>query len=200
MRRRNVVAATAIGAVLALAVPGTAFANTMTSVVVVAPSASSGPTGPDNEKKTAADCDIGNGYHVAGGGVIVTGSGGTNNANNDIHVMGTEPGDGSGGELSSTTSNVAEWLGIGGTGSNSGDSSASYTTRPFAICFTSSSISGTEVVLSTDSSGPNGPNSMSTPVVATCPGGYTLIGGGARSNLTSNGTVKVVGSTPPSTI
>lgn len=54
-----------LGAVLALAVPGAAYANTV-SVTVKTPGATSGPAGANSEISTHADCASG---LISGGGI-----------------------------------------------------------------------------------------------------------------------------------
>ncbi|MGH3875218.1 MAG: hypothetical protein ACRDSR_27595 [Pseudonocardiaceae bacterium] len=66
MRKRNVGKAFILGALLAMAVPGIAYANTM-SVTVQTPGATSGPGSTFSEISTHADCA--NGALVSGGGI-----------------------------------------------------------------------------------------------------------------------------------
>jgi hypothetical protein len=194
MKRRNFVTAMTLGTVLVLAIPGTASASTMTSVTVVAPAAHTGSSTAGAEDLRPADCES---ALVSGGGVLVTGTGGTAGQNSDIHVMGTEPGDGSGNELTGTPgvltagNDTPEWLGVSGIGNMGG---ATYTTQPFAVCFTSMTTTHTEVVMNSVAGPTANPGIAS--VVATCPSGYRLLGGGARSNITGNKSVKVIGSYP----
>jgi hypothetical protein len=77
---------------------------------------------------------------------------------------------------------MTHWLGIAGTGNGS---TGTYTTQPYAVCFTSTAITATQAVTST-TGGPNGNNAIVS-AVATCPAGTRLLGGGARSKLASNG-------------
>src|SRR5215468_8131148 len=74
-----------LGALLAVAVPGIAYANTM-SVTVKTPGATSGPASTFSEISTHADCSSG---LISGGGINqAIGTGMTSNGN---HVNGTEP-------------------------------------------------------------------------------------------------------------
>ncbi|MFF2809144.1 hypothetical protein ACFVT2_18555 [Streptomyces sp. NPDC058000] len=74
-----------IGALLALAAPGVAYANTV-SVTVQTPGATAGPTTTFSEISTHADCGSG---LVSGGGLEQ--AIGTGTSSNGNHVMGTEP-------------------------------------------------------------------------------------------------------------
>lgn len=196
MRGQRVATVTALGALLVLAAPGIAFAST--TVTVVAGSVNHGSTTAGAEDIESAKCESG---LASGGGVLVNGTGGSAGQNNDIHVMGTEPGDGSGNELTGSPGvmtagdDTPEWLGVSGIGNMGGGGVTDYTTQPFVVCLTNDSIDHTEVVMNSEDE-PTSTNTMSTPIVATCPSGYRLLGGGARSNLTSNESVKVIGSYP----
>ncbi|MBT2540260.1 hypothetical protein J7E99_05990 [Streptomyces sp. ISL-44] len=121
-----------LGAVLTLAVPGTAYANTV-SVTVKTPGATSGPATANAEISTHADCS---GGLISGGGInqaIGTGAGVNGN-----HVNGTSPSSDGTTEYTGSTgvvgTDVTHWLGIGGTG---GQVNASFSTTPYAMCFTS---------------------------------------------------------------
>ncbi|MGH2719932.1 MAG: hypothetical protein ACRDJU_15335 [Actinomycetota bacterium] len=70
----------------------------------------SGPTMGSTEVTATATCD---GQDVTGGGVNLTATGGNING---MHVNGTEPGDGSGTELTGYTADPDSWLAMGGAG------------------------------------------------------------------------------------
>lgn len=74
-----------MGAVLALAVPGVAYANTV-SVTVKTPGATAGPSTTFSEISTHADCSSG---LVSGGGIDQ--AIGTGTSSNGNHVNGTAP-------------------------------------------------------------------------------------------------------------
>src|SRR5262249_3912601 len=86
MRRKTIRRALVLGALLAVALPGIAYANTI-SVTVQTPGATSGPSSADSEIETDADCS--NSALISGGGVDqAIGTGMSSNGN---HVMGSEP-------------------------------------------------------------------------------------------------------------
>ncbi|WP_438290571.1 hypothetical protein [Streptomyces sp. HUAS TT7] len=178
-----------LGAVMALALPGTAYANTV-AVTVKTPGATSGPSGIDSEISTHADCASG---LVSGGGInqaIGTGAGVNGN-----HVMGTAPSADGTTEYTGTPgvvgTDVTRWLAIGGSG---GQVNSSFSTTPYAMCFTSNLINHTQVVMNKV----NAPTTAATVgiVTATCPANTRLIGGGARTTPASVGNFKVIGSFP----
>ncbi|MGH3875219.1 MAG: hypothetical protein ACRDSR_27600 [Pseudonocardiaceae bacterium] len=82
---------------------------------------------------------------------------------------------------------VTHWLAIGGTG---GATDASFSTTPFAVCFTNNLINHTQVVMNKVA----GPTTSSTVglVVATCPANTVLLGGGARTTPASVGSLKPI--------
>lgn len=178
-----------LGAVLALAVPGTAYANTV-SVTVKTPGATSGPATSNSEISTHGDCA---GGLISGGGInqaIGTGTGVNGN-----HVNGTSPSsDGTTEYIGSTGvvgTDVTHWLGIGGSG---GQVNASFSTTPYAVCFTSNLINHTQVVMNKV----NAPTAASTvgAATATCPANTRLLGGGARTAPGNTGTFKTIASFP----
>jgi hypothetical protein len=144
--------------------------------------------GAGQEKITDADCSAGE--LASGGGVNVTGSG---TAANDIHLMGNPPSANGTSPATSTATNVAHWLGIGGTG---GNGTANYTVQPFVVCFSNSAITATQVVVAS-TSGPAGtpPAGATATATATCTTGR-LIGGGVRSERADNKSVKEIASFP----
>ncbi|WP_405706508.1 hypothetical protein OG264_04415 [Streptomyces xanthophaeus] len=83
------------------------------------------------------------------------------------------------------------WLGIGGSG---GAVNASFSSTPYAMCFTSGLIDHTQVVMNKIA----GPTTSGTVglVVATCPANTRLIGGGARITPASVGSLKPIASFP----
>ncbi|MBB4980712.1 hypothetical protein [Streptomyces nymphaeiformis] len=178
-----------LGAALALAVPGTAYANTV-SVTVKTPGATSGPASANSEISTHADCA---GGLVSGGGInqaVGTGAGANGN-----HVNGTSPSSDGTTEYTGSTgvvgTDVTHWLGIGGSG---GQVSASFSTTPYALCFTSSLINHTQVVMNKA----NTPTAGATVgrVTATCPANTRLLGGGARTAPGDTGGFKTIASYP----
>ncbi|MGH3800256.1 MAG: hypothetical protein ACRDTD_09020 [Pseudonocardiaceae bacterium] len=178
-----------LGALLALAVPGIAFASTM-SVTVKTPGATSGPTTTNSEIKTHADCSSG---LISGGGINqAIGTGMSSNGN---HVNGTVPSTDGTTELTGTpgvvATDVTHWMAIGGTG---GAVNSSFSTTPFALCFTSNLINHTQVVMNKAA----GPTTAATVnlVVATCPANTVLLGGGARTTPASVGSLKPIASFP----
>jgi hypothetical protein len=178
-----------IGAVLALAMPGVAYANTV-GVTVRTPGATLGPITTFSEISTHADCSSG---LVSGGGIkqaIGTGSAAPGN-----HVMGTEPSSDGSTEYTGSTGVVGtdntHWLGIGGSG---GAVNSSFSSTPYAMCFTSSLIGHTQTVMNKAA----GPTAAATPVAvtATCPANTVLLGGGARTTPASVGSLKPIASFP----
>ncbi|MFE0465502.1 hypothetical protein ACFW1A_40265 [Kitasatospora sp. NPDC058965] len=181
--------ALAIGAVLALAVPGTAYANTV-AVTVKTPGATAGPASTFSEISTHADCASG---LISGGGVNQ--AIGTGTSSNGNHVDGTGPSsDGSTEYLGSTGvvgTDVTHWMAFGGSG---GAVNASFSTTPYALCLSSNLITHTQVVMNKVA----GPGSSATVAlaVATCPSGTRLLGGGARTTPGNVGSLKPAASYP----
>ncbi len=177
------------GVLLAVAVPGIAYANTV-GVTVKTPGATSGPGSTFAEISTHADCGSG---LISGGGINQ--AIGTGTASNGNHVMGTEPSSDGSTEYTGSTgvvgTDVTHWLGIGGSG---GAVDASFSTTPYAVCLTSNLINHTQVVMNKIA----GPSSGSTVglVVATCPANTVLLGGGARTTPASVGSLKPIASFP----
>jgi len=190
MRKRNIPKALLLGALLAVALPGIAYANTL-CVTVQTPGATSGPTSTNSEIETDADCSTG--ALISGGGITQTI--GTSMTSNGNHVNGTEPSSDGSTEFTDSTgvvaTDVTHWLAFGGTG---GATNTSFSTTPFAVCFTSNLINHTQVVMNKAA----GPSSTSTPevVVATCPANTVLLGGGARTTPASAGSTKPIASYP----
>ncbi|MGW7098871.1 hypothetical protein [Streptomyces sp. NPDC054838] len=139
---------------------------------------------------THADCSSG---LVSGGGTnqaIGTGSGVNGN-----HVNGTSPSPDGSTRYTGTTgvvaTDVTHWLGIGGTG---GQVNTSFSTTPYAMCFTSSLINHTQVVMNKV----NAPTTGSTGglVTATCPANTRLLGGGALVTPGNTGSYKLIAGFP----
>ena len=185
MRRAGIATAVTLGAALALVAPGIAYANTMSSVTVETLTPPSSWSAPGNGQKLPAIVGCSNSDIVSGGGINTTGSGGG--------VMETTPSNGTN-ESSNGDADPSHWLGVGGTGNNGG---GTFTVQPFALCFNSSTMTGTQVVVNS-TPGPTGttlPSAMAT-VTATCPSTTRLLGGGGESILASNKSVKLIASYP----
>ncbi|MGH3999380.1 MAG: hypothetical protein ACRDTJ_18210 [Pseudonocardiaceae bacterium] len=132
-----------LGALLAVAVPAIAFANTM-SITVKTPGATNGPTTTNSEIKSHGDCA--NGTLISGGGINQ--AIGTGTSSNGNHVNGTVPSANGTGELTGTpgvvATDVTHWMAIGGSG---GAVNSSFSTTPYALCFSSNLINHTQVVM-----------------------------------------------------
>ncbi|MFJ2579279.1 hypothetical protein [Kitasatospora aureofaciens] len=177
------------GALLALAVPELAYADTA-SVTVTSPGATIGPATPFTGVSAHADCADG---LVSGGGIDQTT--GDDRAGNGNHVMGVAPGADDLSEFTGTPGVVGEdvthWLAFGGSGSNS---SPAFSSTPYALCLSGNRIRHTQVVMNKIA----GPTVSQTAklVTATCPAGSVLIGGGARTTPASVGSLKAIASFP----
>ncbi|MGW9373398.1 hypothetical protein ACWGVR_25650 [Streptomyces xanthophaeus] len=178
-----------VGAVLALATPGTGYANTV-AVTVKSPGATPGPTTSSSSISTSAQCTSG---LISGGGInqaIGTGSGVNGN-----RVLGTEPSPNGSTEYTGSTgvvgTDVAYWIAKGGSG---GQINSSFSTTPYALCFTSSLINHTQVVMNKV----NAPTSGATAglVTATCPANTRLLGGGALVTPGDTGSFKPIAGFP----
>ncbi|MFJ8311062.1 MULTISPECIES: hypothetical protein [unclassified Streptomyces] len=178
-----------LGALLVVAVPGSAYAKTV-SVTVNTPGAVTGPATPFTGVSSHADCGRG---LISGGGVDQ--AIGADVSSNGNHVMGIAPSpDGSTeytGSPGVVGTDVKHWLAFGGSGSHS---SPSFSTTPYAVCFTSHLIKHTQVVMNKAA----GPATGLTDrlVVATCPANTRLLGGGARTTPASVGSLKPIASFP----
>lgn len=177
------------GSLVVLAVPSLAYADTAT-VTVVSPGATMGPATPFTGVSSHADCARG---LVSGGGVDQTT--GDDRSGNGNHAMGIAPSADGVTELTGSPGvvghDVTHWLAFGGSGSNS---SLAFSTTPYAICLSSHQIRHTQVVMN-KATGPSASLSAKL-VVATCPKGTVLIGGGARTTPASVGSLKPVASFP----
>ncbi|MGW1056288.1 hypothetical protein [Streptomyces sp. NPDC002521] len=189
LRRLTVGKALVVGALLVLAAPGGAYANTV-SVTVRSPGATLGPTAIDSSISTSAHCSSG---LISGGGIdqaIGTGAGVNGN-----HALGTEPSSDGATEYTGSAgvvgTDVAYWIAKGGSG---GQVNSSFSTTPYAVCFTSSLINHTQVVMNKV----NAPTTASTPglVTATCPANTALLGGGALVTPGNTGNFKAIASFP----
>ncbi|MEZ0066936.1 hypothetical protein ABIA32_002949 [Streptacidiphilus sp. MAP12-20] len=189
--RRRLAAGTAlaIGALLVLAVPGAAYANSV-GVTVRTPGATSGPTTIDSSISTNAHCTSG---LVSGGGIDQ--ANGTGTGSNGNHVLGTEPSSDGSTEYTGTTgvvgTDVAYWIAKGGSG---GQVNSGFSTTPYAMCLTSTLINHTQVVMNKV----NAPTSATTVglVTATCPANTVLLGGGALVTPGNTGNFKAIASFP----
>ncbi|MGF1431942.1 hypothetical protein [Kitasatospora sp. LaBMicrA B282] len=178
-----------LGALLTLAAPGTAYANTV-AVTVHTPGATLGPSAIDSSISTDAQCSSG---LVSGGGIDqAIGSGAGVNGN---HVLSTEPSSDGSSEYTGTTgvvgTDVAYWIAKGGSG---GQVNSSFSTTPYAMCFSSSLINHTQVVMNKV----NAPTAAATVglVTASCPSGSVLLGGGALVSPANTGNFKAIASFP----
>ncbi|MFD7256831.1 hypothetical protein [Streptomyces sp. NPDC059874] len=131
-----------LAAALGLATPATAYANTV-SVTVKTPGATLGPTTTSSSISTNAHCA---GGLISGGGINqAIGTGGGVNGN---RVLGTEPSSDGSTEYTGSTgvvgTGVTYWIAKGGSG---GQINSSFSTTPYAMCFTSSLINHTQVVM-----------------------------------------------------
>ncbi|WP_327265563.1 hypothetical protein OG444_33090 [Streptomyces sp. NBC_01232] len=189
LRRPAARKALVVGALLALAVPGIAYANTV-GVTVKTPGATMGPGSPFSEISTNAACSSG---LISGGGVNQ--AIGTGTSSNGNKINGTSPSPDGSTEYTGSTgvvgTDVTHWLGIGGSG---GAVNASFSSTPYAMCFTSSLINHTQVVMNKLA----GPTSSGTVglVTATCPANTRLLGGGARITPAGVGSLKPIASFP----
>ncbi|MEE6270977.1 hypothetical protein ACJ6WD_25590 [Streptomyces sp. VTCC 41912] len=188
--RKSVLAKLLIpGALLAVVVPEIAYADTA-SVTVMTPGPTMGPATPFTGVSSHADCGQG---LVSGGGVNqATGS---DRAGNGNHVMGIAPSADGVTEYTDATGVVGtdakHWLAFGGSGSNS---SPEFSTTPYAVCLSSNRIKHTQVVMN-KAAGPSVGQTAKT-VVATCPTGTVLLGGGARTTPAGVGSLKPIASFP----
>ncbi|GAA1958439.1 hypothetical protein GCM10009738_35870 [Kitasatospora viridis] len=188
-KRTTVGTALLTGALLVLAAPGAAYANSV-AVTVKTPGATLGPSAVDSSLSTDAQCASG---LVSGGGIdqaIGTGSGVNGN-----HVLGSEPSSDGSTEFTGTAGVVAtdpaHWIAKGGTG---GQLNSAFSTTPYAMCLTSSLIDHTQVVMNKA----NTPTTASTVglVTASCPSGSVLLGGGALVSPGNTGNFKAIASFP----
>ncbi|MEU1401106.1 hypothetical protein ABZ471_01840 [Streptomyces sp. NPDC005728] len=189
VRRLAAAKTCAIGAALALAVPGVAYANTV-GVTVKTPGATAGPAATFSEITTQAACTSG---LISGGGIDQ--AIGTGTSSNGNKINGTSPSPDGSTEYTGSTgvvgTDVTHWLGIGGSG---GAVNASFSSTPYALCFSSNVINHTQVVMNKIA----GPTTSGTVglVTATCPANTRLLGGGARSTPASIGSLKPTASFP----
>ncbi|MFI1281185.1 hypothetical protein ACH4U5_10575 [Streptomyces sp. NPDC020858] len=189
LRRTAAGKALVVGALLALAVPGIAYANTV-GVTVKTPGATMGPGSAFSEISTNAACSSG---LISGGGINQ--AIGTGTSSNGNKINGTSPSPDGSTEYTGSTgvvgTDVTYWLGIGGSG---GAVNASFSSTPYAMCFTSNLINHTQVVMNKIA----GPTTSGTVglVTATCPANTRLIGGGARITPASVGSLKPIAGFP----
>ncbi|MGW9373399.1 hypothetical protein ACWGVR_25655 [Streptomyces xanthophaeus] len=179
------------GALLALTVPDIAYAD-VAGVTVRSPAATMGPSTPFTGVSSRADCRDGDGL-VSGGGVNqAIGSDGARNGN---HVLGMAPGSDGLTEYSGSPGVVGadarHWLAFGGSGGNAGPA---FSTTSYAVCLSTKRMRHTQVVMNRIA-GPSAPQSAKL-VVATCPTGTLLLGGGARTTPAGVGSLKVVAGFP----
>ncbi|MFJ3205735.1 hypothetical protein [Streptomyces sp. NPDC086989] len=189
LRRVGAKKALVVSALLILVAPGTAYANTA-AVTVETPGATSGPAAAFSEISTSAHCESG---LISGGGIDQ--AIGTGTSSNGNKVNGTAPSPNGSTEYTGSTgvvgTDVTYWLGIGGSG---GAVNASFSSTPYAMCFTSDLIDHTQVVMN-KTAGPTTSGTVAL-VTATCPAGTRLIGGGARITPASVGSLKPIASFP----
>ncbi|MFJ9868755.1 hypothetical protein [Streptomyces sp. NPDC101165] len=178
-----------VGAALALAVPGVAYANTA-GVTVKTPGATAGPASTFSEITTGAACASG---LISGGGVNQ--AIGTGTSSNGNKINGTSPSPDGTTEYTGSTgvvgTDVTHWLGIGGSG---GAVNADFSSTPYALCLTSNLVNHTQVVMN-KLAGPTTSGTVGL-VTATCPANTRLLGGGARITPASVGSLKPIASFP----
>ncbi|GAA1958446.1 hypothetical protein [Kitasatospora viridis] len=176
-------------ALLVLAAPQAAYADGAT-VRVATPGPTMGPATPFTGVSAQAECRRG---LVSGGGVDQTT--GDDRSGNGNHVMGTAPSADGSTEFTGATgvvgTDVRHWMAFGGSGSNS---NTVMSTTPYAICLSSERIRHTLVVMN-KAAGPSIGQTAVT-VVATCPAGTRLLGGGARTTPASVGSLKPIAGFP----
>lgn len=159
-------------------------------MTVKTPGATMGPGSPFSEISTNAACSSG---LISGGGINQ--AIGTGTSSNGNKVNGTSPSPDGSTEYTGSTgvvgTDVTYWLGIGGSG---GAVNASFSSTPYAMCFTSNLINHTQVVMNKIA----GPATSGTVglVVATCPANTRLLGGGARITPAGVGSLKPIASYP----
>ncbi|MCP3753789.1 hypothetical protein [Streptomyces sp. TBY4] len=177
------------GALIALTVPEIAYAD-VAGVTVTVPEATMGPATTFTGVSSRADCADG---LVSGGGVNQTI--GTDSTRNGNHVLGMAPSPDGLTEYTESpgvvAADVRHWLAFGGSGGNAGPA---FSTTAYAVCLSTPRIRHTQVVMN-QKAGPTAPQSSEV-VVATCPAGTMLLGGGVRNTPASVGSLKPVGSFP----
>lgn len=114
---------------------------------------------------------------------------------NGNHVNGTEPSSDGSTEYTGSTGVVGtdntHWLGIGGSG---GAVNSSFSSTPYAVCFSSNLINHTQTVMNKVAAPSNSATLGVT--TATCPANTVLLGGGARTTPASVGSLKPIASFP----
>ncbi|MFD9407173.1 hypothetical protein ACFWBN_09170 [Streptomyces sp. NPDC059989] len=177
------------GALIALAVPEIAYAD-VASVTVKVPEATMGPATTFTGVSSHSDCA---GGLVSGGGVNQTI--GTESTRNGNHVLGMAPSPDGLTEYTESPgvvgTDVRHWLAFGGSG---GNASPAFSTTSYAVCLSTPRIRHTQVVMNRKA-GPSAPQSAEV-VVATCPPGTLLLGGGVRNTPASVGSLKPVAGFP----
>ncbi|MER5486669.1 hypothetical protein ABT024_26165 [Streptomyces sp. NPDC002812] len=189
LRRSLLARALVPGALIALAVPEIAYAD-VAGVTVTVPEATMGPATTFTGVSSRADCAEG---LVSGGGVNQTI--GTESTRNGNHVLGMAPSPDGLTEYTESPgvvgTDVRHWLAFGGSG---GNASPAFSTTAYALCLATPRIRHTQVVMNRKA-GPTAPQSSEV-VVATCPAGTMLLGGGVRNTPASVGSLKPIGSFP----
>lgn len=183
-----------LGALLTVTLPGIALAAT--TVTVRTPGSTTGPGSSSSEITTHADCQ--SGELISGMGIDQTI--GTGMSASNLHVNGISPsGNGSseyiapGSSPGHVADDVTHSLGMGGTGA--GAVNASYSSTPYGMCLstTGGTITHTQVIMNSVSA----PTTAGTAwVMATCPEGTRLLGGGARTTPGTEGSLKPIVSYP----
>ncbi|MCM3920375.1 hypothetical protein ND748_01565 [Frankia sp. AiPs1] len=189
-----------LGATLAVALPGTAYAST--TLTVRSPGATAGPTSANSESASSANCRTGGDANDVVSGVGILQTVGTGTAQSNLHVKGIVPFDGTaeytvanGYSAGVVGTNTTQARAIGGTGGSGGGLDSAFGSTPYAMCLDpGGTITGTQIVMSTVA----GPTAAGTTdlTVATCPEGTRLLGGGARTVPGTVGALKPIASYP----
>ncbi len=198
--RTPVFTALVLGAALAVALPGTAYAST--TLTVRSPGATSGPTTANSESASNANCRTGGDTDDVVSGVGILQTVGTGTAQSNLHVRGIVPFDGTAEYVAANSyspgvvgTGATQARAIGGTGGSGGGLDAAFGSTPYAMCLDpGDTITGTQIVMNSVA-GPTSPGTTAL-AVATCPEGTRLLGGGARTTPNNVGALKPVLSAP----
>ncbi|MCK9920953.1 hypothetical protein MXD61_03365 [Frankia sp. AgPm24] len=198
--RSPVLTVAILGAALAVALPGTAYAST--TLTVRSPGATSGPSTANSESASNANCRTGGDTNDVVSGVGILQTVGTGSAQSNLHVKGIVPFDGTAEYVAANSyspgvvaTNTTQARGIGATGGSGGGFDAAFGSTPYAMCLDpGGTITGTQIVMNSVAA----PTSMNGTALAlaTCPEGTRLLGGGARTTPGNAGSLKPIASYP----